>query len=878
MKRRYLITALVSAATLASIEILSEYSIDFETFSSYREAKEYIEKLPPIFRDSLDLVKNEDGNYSIRYTLFNHKAFKTLLPLGLKVASAQSEAQVFQAKEEYLYSLQLASFKRKESAEKFLEKLPPEIRENAFIYKTNSGYYTVRYGMFDSYKLIKEVQKTFPLESILVKSLISKVAEYKRKKAESEAKTAEKPLEKKEEAKKEETKIETVTPSVPTPPSTVTVTPETAEPSVSAETGTETAVAVSKKEEKKEEPISEKIEEEVAKEVQQLTPEETPAEKPVKEVTDKELEETPALDIAEFEEEEELTLFEEEKIEIPLYKKILGGLLFIPAYMWTHKQRGFWGKIEFTYKRESYKDQYRKTTRDSFKQYYELNYDGFIYSPRLLTYKLGVSFLKEDSNINTGTYESKSTSKLIGYDIDMQLLKSSRFPINIFAKKTQSPLWYTYYDRTSYIERTSNSYGIFGSVNLETSRVSYGYKNTKADSVGLDFQEYRRTKEYMLSYGKTEANQSINITYQKNIDDYIQKYLTIDSYRTVYQDINNLKIDYNYKPSKTAQMRAFARYYTNSYTNLKDYSGNVNFSWTPSDKLFANVSLNLSRNESSFSDITYITFNENVSYIMNENWNMTHNLLLFVSRSSTGDVNLANTGVNFNYNRQISDTLNIFGGFGVSGQLESNRVDRYGGTLSVNAGLGKKFSFLDTQFTLSGSGSTYRSSKDDSSDTYSLNERFVSNISRSLKFEHYTTYYYQDSKYYVKDNEFSRTSYENFETSNSIRYYTKLGWKGVFGSGAGFKYYKGKNRKERFYPFGNINLTYKFTRRLLYKFSLDVYRDTYYNKNYAVAKTGVDYRIRSLYFNWNLQYYYEDSDYYGKRRNYVTYLKVYRPF
>ncbi len=860
MKRRYLITALVSVATLASIGILSEYGIDLETFKDYKEAKDYLENLPPAFKENINLVKQGDGTYAVRYNLINENSSSVSLPLGLKVASAQNEEQVFQAKEEYLYSLQLASFKREENAKKFLEKLPPEIKENAFIYKTNTGYYTVRYGLFDNYKLIKEVQKTFPLESILVKSLISKVASYRKK----EEKVKEKSVEKKkiEELKakdKKEKTTESAT-AVPVPSAESVKTPE-------------------KVVQKVEETSPEKIEEEVAKEVKQISSEEGKiSEKPSETAIQEQIEEPSPLDITEFEEEEELVLFEEEKVEIPLYKKIIGGLLFIPAYMWTHKQRGFWGKVEFTYKKENYKDQYRKTTRDSFKQYYELNYDGYIYSPRLATYRLGISFMREDSKLKTGDYKSDSTSKLWGYNIDISLLKSTPFPVNIFAKRTQSPLWYTYYDRTSYIERKSDTYGIFGSLNLTKSRFSYSYKNTKSDSVGIDFEEYRKTKEYMVSYGKTDYNSSLNITLQKNIDDYTQKYLAINSFRDVYQDINNIKFDYNYRPSKTSTLRAYARYYSNSYTDLKDYSGNINFSWAPSEKLYSNMSLNLSKNESIYSDITYLTFNENINYTINENWNLNHNLLLFVSRGSDADVNLANTGVNLNYNKQLSETLNIFGGFGVTGQIESNRIERYGGTLSLNGGLSKKFSFLDSQFLISGSGSKYRSSKDDRNDTYSLTERLTSKLAKNTKFEHYTTYYYQKSEYYVKDNDFTTTAYENVETSNAVRYHTKLGWKGVFGSGIGFKYYKGKNRKERFYPFGNINLTYKFTRRLLYKFSIDVYRDTYYNKNYAVAKTGIDYRIRSLYFNWDLHYFYEDSDYYGKRRNYITYFKVYRPF
>ncbi len=75
-----------------------------------------------------------------------------------------------------------------------------------------------------------------------------------------------------------------------------------------------------------------------------------------------------------------------------------------------------------------------------------------------------------------------------------------------------------------------------------------------------------------------------------------------------------------------------------------------------------------------------------------------------------------------------------------------------------------------------------------------------------------------------------------------------------------------------------MSVNYKFTRNLLYKLSIDLHRDSYYNTNYATLNTGINYKYRSLYFKWDLQYYYEDNDNYGKRHNYVTTFKVYRVF
>ncbi|MDQ7056822.1 MAG: hypothetical protein Q9M89_10435 [Persephonella sp.] len=577
-------------------------------------------------------------------------------------------------------------------------------------------------------------------------------------------------------------------------------------------------------------------------------------------------------------EEEEISLFEEEKPKIPLYKKIIGAVFFVPAYMLTHKQRGFWGKVEFTYKMENYKDPYRRTTRRSFRQYYELNYEGYVYSPRLLTYRLGGNFVREDSTQKTGSSKTDSTSKLVGYDIEFNMLKSSRFPINLFARRTQSPLWYTYYDRTSYIERKTDAYGLFGSVRLINSNVNYSYRKSKSKSTGIDFSEDRKSEEFSLSYGKNWINKALNIAYKKNIDDYIQRYPNISSYRKVYQDINNFNMDYRWRISKKSNLNSNLRYYSNSYSDIKNLTGNINYMWMPSEKLTANFGLSATRSDSRDYQLTFFSFNENMAYVINENWNLNHNLILFTSSGTNADQKLLNTGVNITYNKYLSETFSVFGGTGLSGQIESGNINRVGGTVSVNGGINKRFSFLDSDFTLSGSASEYNSSKNDKSTTYNINERFNAYLLNNLRFEHSINYYYQDSKYYRPSGGFTQTNYDNLEISNALRYRKLLGWNGRLSSVIGMKYYYGKNRPERMYPYANMNLSYKITRRLLYRLSLDVHRDSYYNTNYATLSTGIDYRIRSLFFKWDFQYFYEDNENYGKRHNYITQFKVYRVF
>ncbi|WP_456393335.1 SPOR domain-containing protein [Persephonella sp.] len=782
MKKKYLITALVMGVAVVDIHTL-------HYFDSYASADVEAYKRKPVVDETV---------HSPAPQKLSQELYRVRMLIAQASTKEGGNLQPFETelKDQY-YSLQFGLFKNRKTAEKFLEKLPEEIRADAFIYETDKGYYSVRYGLFDNYKLLKEIQKKIPISSIIVKTEASKIIA-------------------------QEKKVKKVSPE-------------------------EVKKIVEKKVEEKETPVEEK-----------------PAE-----------EETSRI-VPEFE-EEEISLFEEEKPEIPLYKKIIGAVFFIPAYMLTHKQRGFWGKVEFSYRTEDYKDKYRKTSRRSFRQYYELNYGGYVYSPRLMSYKLNLNFTREDSTIDNSGNKSDSTVKLLGYGIEASLLKSTRFPINIFAKKTESPMWYTYFDRTSYTQRKIDSYGFFGSLRLPGSNVNYGYKHSKSKTTGLDFSEDRTSEEYLLSYGKAMKNKSLDITYKKNIDDYTQRYLTTGTYRDINQDIDNLNMNYRWKISKKSSVYANARYYSNSYSNNKNYTGNLNYLWNPSEKLNASFGMTATYSESTNYNLTFLSFNENISYVINKNWNITHNTIVFTS-SGTNDQQLINTGLNLNYHKDLSDKFSVFAGTGASVQAESGNTNRVGGTVSASGGFNKRFDFLNSMFTFSASASQYNSSKNDQSTTYNVYERYSAFFTNNLQFEHNINYYYQDSKYYSADNNYSTTSYDNLETTNVLKYRKMLGWKGTMSMALGIKYYYGKNKAERFYPYGNLSVSYKFTRRLLAKLKADVHRDTYYNATYVRVSSSVDYKIRSLFVKFDIQYYGEDNDIYGKRENYVTLFKIYRVF
>jgi len=787
-KKKYLLTALITGVAIVDVKTLHYFdsyaSADIKTYE--KKIEKNTSNQSNLSNSSPDPVPKEV--YRI----------KTLIAQATQTDKQKQQSFKEEVKTEY-YSLQFGAFKKKENAERFLKSLPEEIRENAFIYKTEKGFYTVRYGFFDDYQLLKEIQKKIPINSIIVKTQTSKLLDQQ-------------------------------------------------------------VVKTTIKETKKT-PKKEKVEKTAKKKKQ--------AEK-----TQPEEEKTVVI-IPEFE-EEEINLFEEEKPQIPLYKKIAGAIFFIPAYMLTHKERGFWGKVEFSYSIQNYK--YKNTvTRKSFRQYYELNYNGYIYSTRLLSYILDVNFTREDSTVDNSINKNNSKLELLGYGIRMNILRGSRIPVNLFFRKTESPLWYTYYDRTYYTDRKSKIYGISGSTRIFNSNINYGYTHKKTKTEGLDFSEDRKSEDFLLSFSKNLINKSIDATYNKRIDDYTQTYMATGTVRDVNQDIDQLNINYRWRLSKKSNIRANTRYYSNNYSDNKNLSTRVDYNLQHSQKLNLGMGMSASYTEATNTENYFLSFNESLSYFLNKNWNLAHNSLLFFSGGTT-EQSILNTGVSVGYNKNLSEKLSVSAGTGTSVQVETGNTERVGGTLSGSLGLNKRFDFLQSNFNISTSVSQYKSSKKDTSTTFNAYERFSASLTQNLRFEHNISYYSQKSKYYTSEGNYSETDYDNVEISNVLRYKRALGWKGKMSLVAGFKYYYGTNRAERTYPYGNLNVSYKFTRRLLSNLNIDVHRDTYYNATYYNISSNIDYKIRSIFVKFDLRYYIEDSDVYGKRENYVTLLKIYRVF
>ncbi|WP_457595431.1 hypothetical protein, partial [Hydrogenimonas sp.] len=106
--------------------------------------------------------------------------------------------------------------------------------------------------------------------------------------------------------------------------------------------------------------------------------------------------------------------------------------LLLPYALYAEYTRGVYGKLEYVLMHDNISDKYNSTDRKSFIQHYQLGYESFVYSPKLLTYDIGIGYYIDNStsDVSSGasTTTSKNETKHTNYKAYLHFIKASKFP------------------------------------------------------------------------------------------------------------------------------------------------------------------------------------------------------------------------------------------------------------------------------------------------------------------------------------------------------------------------------------------------------------------------------------------------------------------
>ncbi|WP_456397684.1 tetratricopeptide repeat protein [Desulfurobacterium sp.] len=153
------------------------YSWQLGTFTNQIQAERFIKNLPEALKNKSFIYTTDSGKITVRFDVSEtakklRQEEKLLEKYGISgafiapTALEKLQKQPVKKEKRIYYSIQLGTFQTFKQATNFLNKLPQSIKKESFIYQTDKGFYTVRLGLSESLKQLKNLSKKLSLLGI----------------------------------------------------------------------------------------------------------------------------------------------------------------------------------------------------------------------------------------------------------------------------------------------------------------------------------------------------------------------------------------------------------------------------------------------------------------------------------------------------------------------------------------------------------------------------------------------------------------------------------------------------------------------------------------------------------------------------------------
>ncbi len=537
----------------------------------------------------------------------------------------------------------------------------------------------------------------------------------------------------------------------------------------------------------------------------------------------------------------------------------------LPGVLQADYTRGVYGKLEYVLMHDSISDKYNTTDRKSFVQNYQIGYEHYIYSPRLLTYDLGLSFYIDNStsDVNSGisTTKSKNETKHTNYKAYLNFIKKSKFPFTLYYEKIDSPLWSTAPNGTTLVTYKTDKGGIYGRMKLDAFNLHYEYRQAKTQKHESFAYENGDTKRFAIGMDKSfDENRTATFNYSHEIRNYYRSDNGLN-YTDSWNDVvDNAVATYSWIISKTLSFASSVNYLKNEYLEYEDLTGTASLNWTPNKKHSENFSIVADHTTTKDGKNTFLSLNESGSYRYTENFSTNHGFQVYNASGDLYNMTLASATFGTSYLKPFSETFNASFGAYVTGRTETydysdqNISIQDRNMLSYTLSSSVMKSFDEKKSNLSAGVSYYQLI----STTSDATQRITANAGYNKKFTDQLSYYFKlysthDSNTYTtaENNETSRTT-NILSIDNSLSYWRAVGHNGKMTLKAGLLYSAG-TFINRFNPYGNFSFFYMLRRDLMFKMLARVSTDTGYDVTSYSGSTDLIYRIRKVEIRTGIQ-------------------------
>ncbi len=447
--------------------------------------------------------------------------------------------------------------------------------------------------------------------------------------------------------------------------------------------------------------------------------------------------------------------------------------LMFPLISFAQKPSGLSGLIQLTYQKDRNKDIDAESEKSSITQEYKLQYQGHVYSPKLLMYNIGGTFRKEDSDIEesrAGKTSTKTKSK--DYNLKLDFIQGTKYPFTIFKEKIELPTWTIQPTQTFQTKQTSDRYGLFGNAFLGKGiNMRYDIRQDNTKSVGQTEATDRRNRSFMFGADSRKEDKFIDATYSYQHN--------FERNKNEFEAINDAKVSWGLR-GKTTNFNMDMSYNNNSFTEFATTTANMNLNYMPSSDFNSNFSLYGNRIEQKENKGTFVTFFENMTYKLSPYLTTNQSLMLYRSSGDFGNDGTESLTLGLVFTKQAPQGLTFSADASVNGtaQQSSTTEDRNSMFYSIGGRVSKFFEKISSEVNAGGSYYYYSSSLGGRTTRYALNGGFIGRFIRNLTLQSLLNYAEEEI---IGDEIEGKSSYSRtrrITSDNSIGYFMQLGFRG----------------------------------------------------------------------------------------------------
>ncbi len=530
---------------------------------------------------------------------------------------------------------------------------------------------------------------------------------------------------------------------------------------------------------------------------------------------------------------------------------------------------GLSGLIQLTYRRDLLTSEGETTGEQwSIEQRYHLRYRGYIYHPRLLEFRLGGAFVKEDGKKDGGDLSAKGTD----YDIRLDFLGGTDFPFSLFASKyTERSITPVTEGTEVIIEQRRRNIGLEGAVySRRFPTFRYRAWEELRRVLGTASAADERTRNVSLGLSKSYTGFRASLDYL-----FVNR---LDRTREETENTHDVNLNIFARLSPALRLTEYASYSTSSLDDFTEATSTTSLDYQPSRRFRANLSTYFSFIKQPDREGSFLTNYLNARYRISGSLTADATAMVLYNRGDFGNESAESASVSLSYGKTLArDTTvaaDVSAGFGAEQREEDE--DRTTHHARIGSRISHRFRAVKTSLTLGGSYYYYRTSLEGRTDRFDAVFRFFNDYVKRLTIQSEVLYINEKT---LQDREASGQQREiikdELHTDSSLTYSLPLGLRGTANFSSGLSTVSGT--LERVYYYGEGSLMYILRRNLMTRLTARYSRETVESVDEIYGSAGVDYRFRMIFVRLSYEYFREKRKASDSERQSI-FLQVSRPF